>query len=138
MVHLSLHDALPIFSDQDGHSRLFASGTRHMIGSRLRGKWKEEGWLKNFFVIVLVTALPIALYAIIGNPVQLLKLAGAIEAIHIPVVAGLTLYLNRKLLPATLQPSRFSFFISVVAALFFAAFAVVFLLQVSGIASFNK
>lgn len=127
-----------VLSDQDGHSRLFASGTRHMLGRRLKGKWKEGKWLKNFFVIVLVTALPITLYGIIGNPVRLLKLAGAIEAMHIPVVAALTLYLNRKLLPPALQPSRFSFFISVVAALFFAAFAVVYLLQLTGTASFNK
>lgn len=126
-----------VLSDQDGHSRLFASGTRHMLGDRLKGKWKEDERLKKFFVVVLVTAMPIALYAAIGNPVQLLKISGAIEAMHIPVVAGLTLYLNRKSLPPSLQPSRGSFVMAVLAALFFAAFAVVYLLQVSGIISLN-
>lgn len=121
-----------VLSDQDGHSRLFAGGTKLLLGKRLKGKWAKEKYLKNFFVIVLVTLLPIALYLLIGNPVQLLKIAGAIEAAHIPVVTVLTLYLNKKTLPMTLQPSGLSFFITVIAGLFFAVFAAIYLLQISG------
>jgi Mn2+/Fe2+ NRAMP family transporter len=122
-----------VLSDQDGHSRLFTSGTRHLLRSKLKGKWSTEKFLKNFFVVVLVTILPIVLYLIIGNPVQLLKLAGAIEAAHIPFVAALTLYLNKKVLPKQLQPSTIVFSITVVAALFFAAFAMIYLLQLAGV-----
>ena len=40
----------------------------------------DETILKNFFIVVLLTLLPIALSLIMGEPVGLLKLAGAIEA----------------------------------------------------------
>jgi hypothetical protein len=68
-------------------------------GFGLKGKWTDESFLKKAFVIVLVTLLPIVLYLIFGEPVSLLKIAGAIEAAHIPVVAGLMLYLNQRTLP---------------------------------------
>jgi hypothetical protein len=42
----------------------------------------------------LVTLVPLALFLIVGQPVGLLKLSGAIEAAHIPFVTGLTLYPN--------------------------------------------
>jgi hypothetical protein len=122
-----------VLSDQDGHSRLFASGTCHLAGAKLKGKWRDEQFLKGFFVVVLVTFLPITLYIIIGNPVQLLKLSGAIEAAHIPVVTGLTLYLNRKTLPPDLQPSPLIFGATILAGLFFAVFAVLFVLQITGL-----
>jgi hypothetical protein len=127
-----------VLADQDGHSRLFANGTRHMLGNRLKGKWKEDKWLRKFFVIFLVTVLPIALYLLIGNPVQLLKISGAIEAAHIPIVAGVTLYLNRKKLPVDLQPSPLVFGITLLAAVFFAAFAGLYLLELMGIVSLEK
>ncbi|HEY0355902.1 MAG TPA: Nramp family divalent metal transporter [Flavisolibacter sp.] len=122
-----------VLSDQDGHSRLFANGTRHLLGSRLKGNWKTENYLKGFFVIVLVTILPIILYLFMGNPVELLKLSGAIEAAHIPVVTGLTLYLNKKTLPKELQPSTPIFIITILAGLFFAVFASLFILQTIGL-----
>jgi hypothetical protein len=122
-----------VLSDQDGHSRLFTSGTRHLLGSKLKGKWSSEKFLKNFFVVVLVTILPVVLYLIVGNPVQLLKLSGAIEAAHIPFVTALTLYLNKKALPKQLQPSTVVFIITVIAALFFAIFAAIYLLQLAGV-----
>lgn len=122
-----------VLSDQDGHSRLFANGTRHLFGSKLKGKWKNETFLKGFFVIVLVTVFPILLYMAMGNPVQLLKLSGAIEAAHIPIVTGLTLYLNKKTLPKELQPSTPIFIITILAGLFFAVFAGLFILQTIGV-----
>jgi Mn2+/Fe2+ NRAMP family transporter len=122
-----------VLSDQDGHSSLFANGTHHLLDSRLKGKWAEEKFLKKFFVIVLVTILPIMLYVIIGNPVQLLKVSGAIEAAHIPIVAGLTLYLNKKTLPKELQPSWATFIVCIIAGLFFAIFAILYILQVIGL-----
>ena len=122
-----------MLSDQDGHGRLFANGTRHVLGSALRGKWADEKVLKQIFVIVLLTLLPIALYLIIGNPVQLLKVAGAIEAAHIPIVTGLVLYLNKTFLPKELQPSTITFLITILAGLFFAVFAGLYILQLTGL-----
>ena len=78
---------------------------------------------------MLFTLLPIELYLIFGEPVALLKIAGAIEAVHIPVVTGLMLYLNRRTLPADLRPSWFAFAMTALAGLFFAAFAVIYLIS---------
>lgn len=126
-----------VLSDQDGHSRLFANGTRHLLPEKTKSKWKNEKFLQRIFVIVLVTIMPIILYLLIGNPVQLLKLAGAIEAAHIPIVTGLVLYLNKRELPKELQPSKIVFGVTALAGLFFAAFAVVYLLQLAGVINLN-
>ena len=85
----------------------------------------------KFFVIVMVTLLPIGLYFVMGEPVGLLKIAGAIEACHIPFLVCLILYLNHTELPAGLRAGWFTFTMTIVAGLFFAAFAVVYLLQIA-------
>ncbi|MDQ3041504.1 MAG: Nramp family divalent metal transporter [Acidobacteriota bacterium] len=119
-----------VLSDQDGHGRLQANGTRILSeGFGLKGKWTNEKFLKKAFVVVLVTLIPIALYLIFGEPITLLKIAGAIEAAHIPVVTGLMLYLNHRTLPADLRPSWFAFAVTALAGLFFAAFAVIYLVS---------
>ncbi len=113
-----------VLSDQDGHGRMFADGARLLMpGVR---KYSEET-VRRAFVIGLVTVLPIALYAFVGEPVRLLKAAGAIEAAHIPVVAALTLYLNRRQLPAPLRPSAPVIVATSAAAIFFTAFAAYYL-----------
>ena len=119
-----------VLSDQDGHARLQANGTRILSeGFGLKGNWTDEKFLKKAFVIGLVTLVPIALYLIFGEPVALLKIAGAIEATHIPVVTALVLYLNHQTLPADLRPSWISLIATALAGLFFAAFAVIYLVS---------
>lgn len=75
----------------------------------------------------------IAVYLIFDQPVGLLQLAGAIEAAHIPIVTGLTLYLNHRLLPEELRSSKFTFAATAIAGLFFAVFAIIYLLQLLGV-----
>jgi hypothetical protein len=119
-----------VLSDQDGHGRLFANGARLVLEKLgARGRWLDEEWLRKAFVLILVTLLPIGVFLLVGQPVGLLKIAGAIEAAHIPVVTGLTLYLNRTRLPAELQASRLSFATTALAGAFFAVFAAVYLFQ---------
>lgn len=121
-----------VLSDQDGFGRLFGDGTRTLLQSlKLSGRWLDETFLKNVFIVVLLTLLPIALYLIMGKPVGLLKLAGVIEAAHIPVVTGLILYLNHRLLPPDLRPSWAVFAATALAGLFFAAFAGMYVLQLT-------
>jgi Mn2+/Fe2+ NRAMP family transporter len=123
-----------VLSDQDGFGRLFAGGTRILARSfGLAGRWTDDEFLRKAFVIVLVTIVPIALYLMIGNPVTLLKMAGAIEAAHIPVITFLTLFLNHKLLPAEMRPSLPVIIVTGSAGLFFAAFAVFYLVQSFGL-----
>ncbi|MEL7417636.1 MAG: Nramp family divalent metal transporter [Cyanobacteria bacterium J06555_3] len=121
-------------TNQDGWSRLLADGT-HIILQRfgVRGNWVNEKFLRKAFLVVLLTGVTSLVYLFVGEPVGLLQIAGAIEAAHIPVVVGLTLYLNHRILPEDLRPSKFTFGFVVIAGLFFAAFAVIYLLQLTGV-----
>lgn len=122
-----------VLADQDGFARMFANGTRLVAAPARGGRWADEALLRRVYLLVLLTVLPVGLYLAAGEPVGLLKLAGAVEATHIPVVAGLTLYLNRRRLPAGLRPSWPTAACTVLAAAFFAAFAGVYVVQlVSG------
>jgi Mn2+/Fe2+ NRAMP family transporter len=122
-----------VLSDQDGFSRMFSGGTRLLLKKfGIKGKLMDEKILRRIFVIALVTIAPIILYLFVGEPVSLLKIAGAIEAAHIPILVVLILYLNHKRLPAELKPSVFNFILTAFAGLFFAVFAVVYVLQIGG------
>ena len=121
-----------VLSDQDGFGRMFTGGTRMLLKNvKVKKKWLEEKFLNRIFVIGLVTVAPILLYLWMGEPVNLLKIAGAIEAGHIPVLVVLILYLNHKKLSPELKPSAFTFLLTAFAGLFFAFFAVVYVLQIS-------
>lgn len=121
-----------LLSDQDGFGRLFANGAR-ILSKRLRShaRFGEVEFLRRVFVIAWVTVLPIALFFLLGEPVALLKVSGAIEAAHIPVVTGLILYLNRRSLPRALQASRLAELVTAAAGMFFAAFAAFYLMQLA-------
>lgn len=119
-----------VLSGQDGFGRMFSDGTRLLFAGRgLQGRWADGERLRRAFIVVLVTLLPIALFLVQGKPVGLLKIAGAIEAAHIPVVAALTLYLNRRVLPESLRPNGISMLGTVLAAVFFLFFAGLYLFQ---------
>lgn len=127
-----------VLSDQDGFGRMFSRGIRIIAEPlKLPAKWKNEAFLKKMFVIVVVTVLPIILYLVAGEPVSLLKIAGFIEAAHIPVLAGLVVYLNQKKLPKELRPNKFTVIMTVIAGLFFAVFAVIYILQLTHIMSLS-
>lgn len=122
-------------SVQDGFGRMFADGTQILLqGFGVRdGRWTNEKFLRKFYIATLLAVLPIGVYLFFGKPVGLLQTAGAIEASHIPVVTGLTLYLNHQMLPKKLQPASLSFWATALAGLFFAGFAVTYLLQLTGL-----
>lgn len=122
-----------VLSDQDGFGRMFAGGTRLFIKrSRKSAKWLTEENLRRFYVLGLVTVIPIVIYLVMGEPVELLKIAGAIEASHIPILVVLTLYLNQKQLPKELRPSKLTFLFTGLAGVFFAVFAIIYIMQLAG------
>ena len=121
-----------VLSDQDGFGRMFSGGTNILLKRVKKSGLITEKKLRRFFVLIVVTLLPILLYLWLGEPVELLKIAGAIEACHIPFVVVLILYLNHKSLPAGLKPSKLSFSFTVVAGLFFLLFASIYILQLTG------
>ncbi len=109
---------------------MFADGTQIILqGFGVRGRWVNERFLQKFYLIVLLAALPIAIYLIFGQPIALLQTAGGIEAAYIPIVTGLTLYLNHRMLPKDLRPAKVILAGTVIAGLFFALFAVIYLYQ---------
>ena len=118
-----------VLSDQDGHSRMFAEGGALVIDpvSRLAEKTRRRAVL-----LVLLCIAPAVLYLSVGEPVALLKIAGAIEAAHIPLVALLTIRLNRGALPAAVRPSTVAVIATIAAALLFAAFAVYYVFTLLG------
>jgi Mn2+/Fe2+ NRAMP family transporter len=117
-------------TNQDGWARLLANGTRILLqplGGK--GRWQQEAFLRKLFLVLLVGIIPIGVYAFFGEPVGLLQLAGVIEAVHIPVIVGLTLYMNCTLLPASLKPSLSSRVIVLIAMAFFIGFAGLYIYQ---------
>jgi hypothetical protein len=121
-------------TNQDGWARMFASGTRILLRQfGIEGSWTDQRRLRQGFLFVLLMVAPAAVYLAFGKPISLLMLAGGIEAAHIPIVAGLVLWMNRRALPRELGASAFAFWTTALAGLFFAAFAVFYILQISGI-----
>lgn len=115
-----------VLSNQDGFTRFFQNGTNILLKSFGAKDGFSNATIKNIFLFGFLTIFPILLYLIYGNPVTLLKLAGAIEASQIPIVAGFTLYLNLQL-PADLRPSWLATIATILAALFFAGFAALYI-----------
>jgi Mn2+/Fe2+ NRAMP family transporter len=128
-----------MLSDQDGFGRMFADGSAIVLkNKKLDGKWTDVNFLKKIFIAVVLCILPIITYLIAGEPVKLLKLAGVVEAAHIPVLTGLILYLNKTSLPRSLQPSKIVFWITIIAGFSFAAFAVMYVMQLNGFLFFQS
>ena len=99
-----------VLSNQNGLGRLFGNGMHLLLSVfSLQGRRTDEQFLKDSLIIGLVTLVPMALFLRLGKPVGLLKLSGAIEVAHIPIVTVLTLYLNHRLSPLTSAPRGFTF-----------------------------
>jgi hypothetical protein len=120
-----------VLSNQDGFGRMFGGGIRRLIGSRYPRL--TEKLIRRLVVVVLVTILPIVMYLFVGEPVQLLKIGGAIEVFDIPILVALVIYLNYRTLPTSLHPSKFAVGMTVVAGLFFSTFAAIYILQLVGV-----
>jgi hypothetical protein len=117
-----------VLADQDGHARMFGEGSALTFPRLSR---INEQTRRRAFILVLLTGAPIALYLAVGEPVTLLKMAGAIEAAHIPVVALLTARLNSRTLPPALRPSWVATVATIGSAAAFAAFAAYYLVQLT-------
>jgi hypothetical protein len=140
-----------ILSNQDGYGRMFADGTfilsvpflkrKKMVNKNEAGdyipsnklsKYKKRmvSWLTNytgmqkFFAILLAAVLPLALFLVVRDPVEILTIGGIVAAVHTPVVVFLTIYLNHKRLPKEFRPGAFITGSMIFSGLFYGAFAV--------------
>lgn len=117
-------------TNQDGWARLFANGRSIVMHDfRVEKKWKDEAYLRKRILWILLAPIPMIVFLFVGEPVGLLQVAGIIEAIHIPVIAGLTLYMNLRTLPDGLKPSVATIVLNVAACLFFIGFAGLYIMQ---------
>ncbi len=148
IISITIALAGTILSNQDGWGRMFADATLIL----LEPKFKKEGLLqqgggnsgtakagnknwwqkiiterarqKDAYAIVFGAVIPLIVFYLVRNPVDILSIAGTVAAVHTPVVVFLTLYLNMKRLPEPLRPGIFSIVCMVFSGLFFSAFAV--------------
>jgi Mn2+/Fe2+ NRAMP family transporter len=117
-------------TNQDGWARLFADGINILLEKkRISKKWRDENYLRKWIQWIVLAAVPLGVFLLVGEPVGLLQVAGVIEAIHIPIIAALTLYMNAKTLPRELRPSTIAILVNIVACLFFIGFAILYLLN---------
>lgn len=82
---------------------------------------------------MVVTVLPLVVFFLVREPVEILSIAGIVAAVHTPVVVFLTLYLNLTRLPRELRPDWFSSAAMIASGLFFTTFAVLYFLSLFGI-----
>jgi Mn2+/Fe2+ NRAMP family transporter len=137
-----------ILANQDGWPRMFADATLILAGDRLQEGDGENGngrrrprssgrsawlqWLsdrkhlKDVYVVVTVAALPLLIFFLVRDPVEILEVGGIVAAVHTPVVVGLTLYLNKTRLPKALQPGWFAFSVMVLSGIFFTVVAILY------------
>ncbi len=121
-----------ILSNQDGWGRMYADASLMLMprtAARLgrntsRAQLRER--LKTAYIVIVLTALPILVFLLLRNPVDILSIAGIITAAHLPVVVILTLYLNLTRLPRSLGPGLWSIAATVLAILFYGFFSIFF------------
>ncbi|MCD8489363.1 MAG: Nramp family divalent metal transporter [Desertifilum sp.] len=130
-----------IVANQDGWPRMFADATLILKGGSRNSEDEStesgmKGWLmsalgdrdrlKNIYVVITVTLLPLIVFFLVRDPVDILEVGGIVAAAHQPVVAFLTLYLNQTKLPEELKPGWFSSTLMVLSGLFFTIVAVLY------------
>ncbi|WBB55964.1 Nramp family divalent metal transporter [Verrucosispora sp. WMMD573] len=114
----------------DGWKRLYTDGIRKALPSHLTQRpWARPAVIGRVAVVGWLAVLPFTVFLIFGDPVGLLTVAGSIEALHIPLVAALVLWLNRRTLPAALRAGRVATGLVVIAIVFFTSFAMYYLWQ---------
>lgn len=120
-------------TNQDGWARLFSNGAAILAGNKpADSKWKNEDYLRKRILWILLTVIPLIVFIFAGEPIGLLQVAGIIEAIHIPIIAGLTLYMNASSLPKPLRPGTGTIVVNIAACVFFISFATLYLIQLFG------
>jgi Mn2+/Fe2+ NRAMP family transporter len=121
-----------ILSNQDGWGRMYADATLMLLPRRWGGIGHGPALparrrrIKTVYILLVLTAIPIIVFLLLRNPVDILSVAGIITAAHLPVVVSLTLYLNTSRLPRTLGPGPVWIASTLVAVLFYGFFSIFF------------
>jgi Mn2+/Fe2+ NRAMP family transporter len=112
-----------LVSNLDGWVRMLGEGSVLIVKQLgAQGRAVSGEFYRKLYLYGLMGVIPAALILVQLDPVKFLQLSGIIEAIHIPVVAFFTLYLNRHL-PEGIAPSKTSTVLTVLVGVFFLLFA---------------
>jgi len=134
-----------VVTNQDGWPRTFADATLTLQRAEDRAPGARTGMgrlrrlagsrhaLHRFHVVVTVTVAPLVVFWAVRDPVAILSIGGIVTAALTPLLVGLTLYLNHRRLPVGLRPGWAITALMVFAALFFAAFAVLYFSELLGV-----
>jgi manganese transport protein len=95
-----------IFAATAANSRIFSDMTRLMGYFEAHDSARRTRMRDHF--IVALTVLPILLYLIFGNPVQMVVIGGTAQALMLPVIGVGALYLRHRKLPASVAPGTFA------------------------------
>ncbi|WP_292518669.1 Nramp family divalent metal transporter [Methanoculleus sp.] len=125
-----------LVANLDGWTRMLGQGSIFIARQmRATGRWVSMRFYRYIYLIGLMGILPLIFVLVRLEPVTALAIAGIIEAIQIPAVAFMTIYLNRRTLPAEFRPSLFVAALTFAVGVFFAAFSVYYIyIEVLGLA----
>jgi hypothetical protein len=113
-----------IIANLDGWGRMLGQASV-VLAKRVDAgeRWTSLPTYRWIYIVGLMGLVPALLAALVPEPYRFLQIAGIIEAIQIPFVALVVLYLNRRELPEPLRPSLLTSLFMTIAGLFFLAFA---------------
>lgn len=125
-----------VVTNQDGWPRTFADATIALRrtdrpGRARRWMGDRRSW-RRLHVVVTATVAPLVVFWAVRDPVAILSIGGIVTAALTPVLVALTLYLNRRRLPAGLRPGRTITALMVVAGVFFGGFALLYFADLLG------
>ncbi|WP_159231553.1 Nramp family divalent metal transporter [Mycolicibacterium vanbaalenii] len=144
-----------VLANQDGWSRAFADITMLLSGRAGRNaaagggekadiswtervtRWRPESMgtaraLKILFAVTFTSLIPALVIVVVQDPVVVMSASGIVASVHTPFIVLTTLAVNRRI-PDALRPSRFSIGLLGFAGLFYAAFAVLYFLNMLGL-----
>jgi manganese transport protein len=116
-----------IFASSAAHARLFADAVRIGGGFRREDGASRLRW-RNRFVIVL-SVVPALLYWFIESPVQMVVMGGIAQALMLPIIGLVAIYLRHVHIPAEIRPSTGTTILLWVAAVVMLGFALYYVLS---------
>jgi len=118
-----------LIANLDGWTRMLGQGSIFIAReARATGRWVSMRFYRYVYLLGLMGAIPLVFILTNLEPVTALAIAGIIEAIQIPVVAFMTVYLNRRMLPVEFRPSLPTVILTIAVGVFFAAFSVYYIM----------
>lgn len=93
-----------IFAATAANSRVFADMFR-LMGAFKADDYTQRKRYRNSFIVIL-TAIPVALFLFFDSPVKMVVAGGLAQAMMLPIIGISTLYLRHRHLPKEIAPSR--------------------------------